>query len=198
MKATELQVEGAYVFTPDVFRDERGFFVSPFQQSDLVETIGRPLFPVAQMSLSQSKRGVVRGIHYTRTPPGVAKYVHCPQGQALDIIIDLRVGSPTFGKWDSVVLDREEAKAVYIPLGMGHMFVALTDDTVVSYMLSGQYVADNELAITPFDPELDLPIPKDIEPLMSPRDTVAPTVAQALEQGLLPDYQLSRDLHDAL
>ena len=198
MKATELQVEGAYVFTPDVFRDERGFFVSPFQQSDLVETIGRPLFPVAQMSLSQSRRGVVRGIHYTRTPPGVAKYVHCPQGRALDIIIDLRVGSPTFGRWDSVVLDREEAKAVYIPLGMGHMFIALTDDTVVSYMLSGQYVADNELAITPFDPELDLPIPKDIEPLMSPRDTVAPTVAQALEQGLLPDYQLSQKLHDAL
>lgn len=194
MKAVELSVSGAYVFTPDVHRDDRGFFVSPFLHSAIVETVGHPLFPVRQMSLSQSRRGVVRGVHYTATPPGNAKLAHCPQGRVLDIIVDLRVGSPTFGKWDSVVLDRVDALSVYLPVGVGHAFVALEDDTVVSYMLSAEYVPENELAVSISDPALGIQLPAGIEPRMSPRDTVAETVAQAREAGRLPDYALCQEI----
>jgi epimerase EvaD len=197
MKARELAVAGAYVFTPNIYRDDRGFFVSPFLHSAISETVGHPLFPVRQMSLSQSQRGVVRGVHYTATPPGNAKLAHCPQGRVLDIVVDLRVGSPTFGQYDSVVLDREEALSVYLPVGVGHAFVALADNTVVSYMLSQEYVPENELSVQVLDPELGLPIPTDIEPLMSPRDTVAETVAQAREAGRLPDYQVCLEIESA-
>jgi epimerase EvaD len=190
MKARELSVSGAYVFTPDIYRDDRGFFVSPFLHSAITETVGHPLFPVRQMSLSQSRRGVVRGVHYTATPPGNAKLAHCPQGQVLDIIVDLRVGSPTFGAWDSVVLDRVEALSIYMPVGVGHAFVALADDTVVSYMLSAEYVPANELAVSILDPELGIELPEGIEPLLSPRDTVAESVAEAKAAGRLPDYEL--------
>ena len=97
MKVRELAVAGALEFTPNVFPDERGYFLSPFQGPAFSEATGNTHFPVAQTNHSRSKRGVVRGVHYTLTPPGCAKYVYCPKGSALDIVVDIRVGSPTFG-----------------------------------------------------------------------------------------------------
>ncbi|MFJ1597424.1 dTDP-4-dehydrorhamnose 3,5-epimerase family protein [Streptomyces sp. NPDC088261] len=188
MKSRELTVTGALEFTPEVFRDSRGFFVSPFQKAAFVQAGGRPLFPVSQVSVSRSRLGVVRGVHFTATPPGVAKYVYCAQGKALDLVVDLRVGSPTFGTWDSVLLDQEDFRAVYLPVGVGHAYVALHDDTVMSYTLSGSYVPENELALSFFDPDLKLPLPDGIEPLVSERDRVAPSLAEAATQGLLPRY----------
>jgi epimerase EvaD len=96
MESRRLSVDGAFVFTPRVFPDDRGLFVSPFQESAFVDAVGGPLFPVAQTNHSRSRRGVVRGIHYTVTPPGTAKYVYCPRGRSLDIVVDIRVGSPTY------------------------------------------------------------------------------------------------------
>ncbi|MBK1787874.1 dTDP-4-dehydrorhamnose 3,5-epimerase family protein [Prauserella cavernicola] len=188
MQARELAVEGAVEFTPEVFPDDRGLFVSPHQQAAFVDAVGAPLFPVAQTNFSESRRGVVRGIHFTATPPGSAKYTCCVRGRALDVVVDIRVGSPTFGQWDAASLDGESFRSVYIPFGVGHAFIALEDHTVISYLLSESYVAVNELAIAPGDPELGLPIPADIEPIMSARDLAAPTLAQALEAGILPDY----------
>ncbi|MFC0107527.1 dTDP-4-dehydrorhamnose 3,5-epimerase family protein [Kibdelosporangium aridum] len=188
MKVEKLAVTGALKFTPTVFPDERGVFVSPFQEHAFVEAYGAPLFPVAQTNHSRSKRGVVRGIHYTVTPPGAAKYVYCAAGEAIDIVVDIRVGSPTFGKWDAVVVNPQEFNAVYLPVGVGHCFIVLKDDTVMSYMLSGEYVVSHELALDAFDPELGLPIPADIEPIVSPRDTVAPKLAEVAAAGELPDY----------
>jgi epimerase EvaD len=188
MRAGELTVSGAFVFTPDVFPDHRGSFVSPMQQHALLDTVGLPAFPVAQASYSKSRRGVVRGVHYTRTPPGCAKYVHCPHGRALDIVVDTRTGSPTFGSWDAVILDSEEAHAVYLPVGVGHAFVALTDETIVSYLLSAAYDPTNEAAVSVLDPAVALPIPPDLDPILSTRDREAPTLAQAAAAGMLPDY----------
>jgi epimerase EvaD len=188
MRSSELTVSGAFVFTPDVFPDERGFFVSPMQQAALADTAGLLTFPVAQASYSRSRRGVVRGVHYTRTPPGCAKFVHCPHGRALDIVVDLRVGSPTFGRSDTVVLDPTDARAVYFPVGVGHAFVALAEDTIVSYLLSIAYDPALELAVAVSDPALALPIPTDVEPLLSTRDRMAPTLAEAEAAGLLPEY----------
>lgn len=189
MKARQLAVEGAYVFTPDVFYDDRGLFLSPYQETAFTEAVGRPLFPVAQASRSLSRRGVVRGVHFTATPPGMAKYAYCTRGSALDVVVDTRVGSPTFGSWDSVVLDRHECRAVYLPVGVGHLFVALEDDTDVSYLLSAEYAAERERAVSPLDPALALPLPKDIEPVLSARDLAAPTLAEAAAAGLLPRYE---------
>jgi 5-epimerase len=188
MDARELEVVGAYEFTPVTFADDRGSFASTFEESVFVKTVGHWLFPVAQASCSVSRRGVVRGVHYLVTPPGVAKYVSCPQGRALDIVVDVRVGSPTFGRCDSVVLDQESCRAVYFPVGVGHAFVALEDGTVMSYLLSREYVAEYELALSPVDPALGLPIPTHLEPILSDRDLIAPTMAQALAAGLLPAY----------
>lgn len=188
MRSRELAVSGAVVFTPEVFTDGRGSFVSPLQQSAVLDIAGAPAFPVAQVSYSASRRGVVRGVHFTRTPPGCAKYVYVPHGQALDIVVDLRIGSPTFGRWDSVVLDAHESTAVFLPVGVGHAFVARADHTIMCYLLSTAYDADNELAVSAFDPSLGLPIPVDVIPTVSVRDSAAPTLDRARESGLLPDY----------
>ncbi|WP_030720964.1 MULTISPECIES: dTDP-4-dehydrorhamnose 3,5-epimerase family protein [Streptomyces] len=194
MEAKELGVVGAHVFTPQVFADSRGAFVSPFQEEAFVRQTGHRLFPVEQISHSRSRRGVVRGVHFTRTPPGMAKYVYCPRGRALDIIVDLRRGSPTFGRHATVVLDPVDFRAVYFPVGLGHAFVALEDDTVMAYTLSLAYAPENELALSVYDPDLALSLPEDIEPVVSERDRVAQSLEQALESGVLPDYEQCLEL----
>jgi epimerase EvaD len=191
LRARRLAVEGAFELTPTVFPDDRGLFLSPFQEPGFLAATGHRLFPVAQTNHSLSARGVVRGVHFTVTPPGSAKYVYCPHGRALDIIVDIRVGSPTFGACDAVLLDQTDFRAMYFPVGVGHAFVALADDTVMAYLVSSSYVAENELAISPFDPALELPVPSDIEPIVSDRDRAAPTFAEALERGVLPTYEHS-------
>jgi epimerase EvaD len=198
VQARKLAVEGAIEFTPRVFPDDRGLFVSPFQEEAFVEAHGGPLFRVAQTNHVRSRRRVLRGIHYTMTPPGIAKYVHCARGTALDIVIDIRVGSPTFGQWDTVLMDQQDHRAMYFPVGVGHAFVALEDDTVMSYLLSGSYVPRNELALSAVDPALALPIDAGVEPILSDRDRVACTLAAARRQGLLPDYATSLEIERRL
>ncbi|WP_281289737.1 dTDP-4-dehydrorhamnose 3,5-epimerase family protein [Streptomyces piniterrae] len=196
--ARELAVKGAYVFTPRVFPDDRGLFVATYQRPLFAAATGHP-FPVFQASQSHSRRGVVRGVHFTSTPPGTAKHVYCARGRALDFVVDLRVGSPTFGRWDSVLLDQEHFRSTYLPVGVGHAFVALDDDTAMVYLMSGPFVTENEHAISPLDPALGLPVTLDgIEPVLSERDIVAPTLEQALDLGLLPDYETSLALEAAL
>jgi epimerase EvaD len=191
---SELAVSGAFVFTPEIFPDDRGLFVSPMQESALLDTVGTPAFSAAQVSFSRSRQGVVRGVHFTRTPPGCAKYVHCPHGRVLDIVVDLRTASPTFGQCDTVLLDPDQARAVYLPIGVGHAFVALANDTVVTYLLSIAYDPRLEAAVSVTDPALALPIPDEVDPVLSTRDSAAPTLAEAGRAGLLPDYATCRQL----
>jgi len=188
MQVRKLAVEGALEFTPKVFPDERGLFLSPYQEEAFVAATGGPLFRVAQTNHSLSKRGVVRGIHFTTTPPGTAKYVYCARGKALDVVVDIRVGSPTYGRWDASMLDQRNHRAVYLPVGLGHAFIALEDDTTMAYMISHSYVAEFELAVNVLDPALGLPIPDDVPAILSPRDSAAPTLAAAREAGILPNY----------
>lgn len=188
MRARKLAVDCAFEFVPDVHRDNRGLFVSPYQEPAFLAALGRPLFPVARTNISESKRGVVRGIHYTATPPGSAKYIHCARGRVQDFLIDIRPGSPTFGQWDSVVLDGESFRGVYVPVGVGHAFVALEDGSLTCYLLSASYVPELELALAVDDSELALPVAAAAERVMSHRDRIAPTLAEARSAGLLPDY----------
>jgi epimerase EvaD len=187
MQVRELAVPDAFEFTPKVFPDQRGVFVSPYQGDHFVKAVGHPLL-VAQSNHSRSRRGSVRGLHFADVPPGQAKYVYCPQGAVLDVVVDIRVGSPTFGVCDAIRLDPADFRAVYLPEGVAHGFVALEDDSVISYLCSTGYNPSAEHGINPLDASLDLPWPADIEPLLSEKDSTAPTLAEARAAGLLPTY----------
>ncbi|NKZ01364.1 dTDP-4-dehydrorhamnose 3,5-epimerase family protein [Nocardiopsis alborubida] len=188
MQVNPLSVTGAYEFVPDLFPDRRGFFAAPYQEQAFTRAVGRPLFGVAQSGHSRSRKGVARGIHFTSAPPGMATYVHCARGRVQDFAVDLRVGSPTFGRWDTRVLDSERCNAVYLPTGMGHAFLALEEESTVCYLLSEGYVPENEHAISLFDDAIGLPVPADTEVVLSDRDRSAVSLASALSAGLLPSY----------
>ncbi|MFI6026209.1 dTDP-4-dehydrorhamnose 3,5-epimerase family protein [Amycolatopsis magusensis] len=198
MQMRALAVDGAFEFSPKVYPDDRGFFVSPFQEDAFRDAVGHPSIPVAQTNHSMSRRGVIRGVHYTVTPPGVAKHVYCARGRALDIVVDTRVGSPTFGRSEAVLFDQQDFRSVYFPVGVGHAFIALEDETVMSYLLTSAYVPKYELSISIFDPALQLSIPDGIDGIQSQRDTVAPTLDEARLAGLLPDYETCRQRERAL
>lgn len=188
MRARPLAVEGAFEFTPRSFPDERGRFLSPFQEPAFTEATGHRRFPLAQTNHSHSRQGVLRGVHFTATPPGQAKYVYCPYGRSLDIVVDLRTGSPTFGRCDTVLLEPRSFRAVYLPVGVGHAFVALADHTLMTYLVTSSYAPELELALDPLDPAIALPLPEGLEPLLSDRDRAAPTLAEAHDRGILPRY----------
>jgi epimerase EvaD len=188
MQFRRLSVPDAFEFSPRAFPDERGLFVAPFQEEALREAVGHPL-RLAQANHSVSRRGAIRGIHFADTPPGQAKYIYCARGSLLDVVVDIRVGSPSFGTWDAVRLDADRFNAAYLAEGLGHGFIALEDDTVMAYLCSEPYNPTGEHGITPLDPALGLPWPADIEPILSDKDRTAPTLAEAREQGLLPSYQ---------
>lgn len=187
MQVRELAVPGAFEFTPPSFPDPRGVFVAPYQETAFVKTVGHPL-RLAQTNHSVSARGVIRGVHFADTPPGQAKYTYCVQGEALDVVVDLRVGSPTFGAFDAVRLSGERISAVYLPEGLGHAFVALADDTVIAYHCSMEFNPAVEHGVDPLDPELALPWPADLPTVLSDKDRSAPSLAQARATGLLPSY----------
>lgn len=178
MQFRELAIPGVIEFTPTIFPDARGQFVAPFEQASFVDATGHRLH-VAQSNRSVSRRGVIRGAHFSDVPPGQAKYVHCSRGALLDVAIDVRVGSPTFGRWASVLLDTDTSRAVYLPEGIGHAFIALAEDTVMTYLCSTGYSPAAEHAVHPLDPALNLPWPPDIDPLLSDKDRAAPTLAEA-------------------
>ncbi|MGB8960701.1 MAG: dTDP-4-dehydrorhamnose 3,5-epimerase [Pseudonocardiaceae bacterium] len=187
MQFCELPIPGVIEFVPRIFPDSRGAFVAPFEQSSFLHATGHRL-GLAQSNHSSSRRGVVRGVHFSDVPPGQAKYVHCSRGALLDVAIDLRVGSPTFGRWASVLLDTQTSRAVYLPEGIGHAFIALADDTVMTYLCSTGYNPAAEHTVHPLDPALHLPWPADQDLILSDKDRKAPTLAQAAAAGVLPQW----------
>ena len=187
----ELAVPGAFEVTPRQFADDRGVFVEWYRFDALAEAVGHPL-DLRQGNGSVSRKGVVRGIHFADVPPSQAKYVTVTHGAVLDFVVDIRVGSPTFGQWDSVVLDTVDRRALYIAEGLGHCFVALTDDAAVTYLVSEVFAPQREHGISPLDETvgLDLPFARD-ELLLSEKDLAAPTLLEAERDGLLPTWQAS-------
>ena len=200
MRIRELSVPGAFEVTPRQFPDDRGAFWEWYRFDALAEAVGHPL-SLRQGNASVSRRGVVRGIHFADVPPSQAKYVSVLNGAVIDFVVDIRVGSPTFGQWDSVVLDTVDRRALYVAEGLGHCFVALTDDAVVTYLVSEVFNAQREHGITPLDETVGLamPFPRD-ELVVSPKDIAAPTLTEAAAAGLLPTWDASlactRDLDE--
>lgn len=187
MQIRSLAVPDAFELTPTIHADDRGSFLEWYRFEELEDAVGHPL-RLAQANLSVSRRGTLRGLHYADVPPGQAKYVTCVRGAVLDAIVDIRVGSPTFGAWDLVRLDEAGRSAVYLPEGLGHAFVALTDEATVSYLCSEIYNAAGEHGIDPLDPDIGIAWPSDVELLLSPKDAAAPSLAKAQANGQLPDY----------
>lgn len=200
MEVTQLgTISDAYLCTPQVHGDDRGLFLEWFKAADLTKAVGHAL-RLEQANHSVSRQGTVRGIHFADVPPSQAKYVYCPSGAVLDVVIDIRVGSPTFGVVESAVLDDQQRQALYISEGLGHAFIALTDNAIVTYLCSTGYAPGREHGITPTDPALDLAgLPGWPElPLLSPKDTAAPTLLDAQERGLLPSYSACQEFYAEL
>ena len=191
MEFRQLKVPGAWEITPKQFGDPRGVFLEWFKSSSFVEAVGGS-FDLEQANCSVSAAGVLRGIHFADVPPGQAKYVTCARGAVLDVAVDLRVGSPTFGRWDAVLLDDVDRRAIYLSEGLGHAFLSLEDDSTVLYLCSTGYAPGREHGVHPLDPEIGIDWPttdrngNPIHRVMSDKDLAAPTLAVAAAGGLLP------------
>jgi dTDP-4-dehydrorhamnose 3,5-epimerase len=190
----ELAVPGAIEITPRQFTDPRGTFLEWFSTGPFTEAVGHPL-DLQQANCSVSAAGVLRGIHFADVPPSQAKYVTCASGAVLDVVVDLRVGSPTFGRWDSVLLDDVDRRAIYISEGLGHAFCSLADGSTVLYLCSAGYAPEREHGVHPLDPELGIAWPttdrdgRPLTPLLSEKDAAARSLAEARDQGLLPTME---------
>lgn len=193
MTFRELKIAGAYEFTPRQFGDDRGVFFEWFKSSAFEEVVGRPL-ELKQANCSVSAAGVLRGIHFTDTPPGQAKYVTCVKGAFLDVIVDLRVGSSTFGQWDSVLIDDVDRRAVYLSEGLGHAILSLEDGSTVMYLCSIEYTPTLDRDLNPMDADLAIDWPTHardgsvLEYQLSDKDKAAPTLSDAIAAGYLPTY----------
>jgi dTDP-4-dehydrorhamnose 3,5-epimerase len=184
----ELAVPDSYVVDLVPHGDARGRFTEWYRADVLTGAVGHGL-PLAQANHSVSGRGVLRGVHFALVPPGQAKYVYCPAGRVLDVVVDVRVGSPTFGVHDSLVLDSEQPRAVYLAEGLGHAFVALEDGSSVTYLVSTGYDPGREFGVSPLDPALALPWPADLELELSAKDRAAPPLEEARARGILPTME---------
>lgn len=189
MQVRPLTIAGAWEVTPRVFTDPRGVFLEAFRGDLLAEAIGHRL-DVVQTNVSVSSAGTVRGIHFADVPPSQAKYVTCLSGSLIDFVVDVRVGSPTFGQWDSVRLDAVARKGVYLAEGLGHAFVALEDGTTAHYLCSAAHNPSGEHGIHPLDPAVGLALPDGLDLTLSEKDAAAPTLEAAVESGLLPSYDV--------
>ena len=190
LRVDSLGMDGAWVFTPQVHRDDRGNFFEAFRGAEFAADLGYQL-DVAQVNCSVSRRGVIRGIHYADVPPGQAKYVTCVAGAIMDVVVDLREGSPGFGTWEAMRLDDTSRRAVFLAEGLGYAFMALTEEATVLYLCSTPYAPGREHAVYALDPDLGITWPLDDlggDFVLSAKDAAAPRLAQALRDGALPKY----------
>jgi len=197
MQIRALKIDGSFEITPRQHADERGVFLESFRGDRLASAVGHRL-DVIQTNVSVSSAGTVRGVHFADLPPSQAKYVTALTGSFIDFVIDIRVGSPTFGLWDSVLLDTVDRRAIYLAEGLGHAICALQDDSSVMYLCSATYDPAREHAINPLDPELALSLPEGIVPVLSAKDAAAPSLSQAAAAGLLPRYDECLRFYDEL
>jgi len=184
MKLHELSIPGLFVLESPVHGDDRGFFREWFKLGDL-EAAGVS-FSTEQANLSMSCRDVVRGLHYSLAPQGQAKVVTCVFGALDDVIVDVRVGSPSFGRVEIVHLAQEEGRSVLLPAGVAHGFCVTSENAALSYLLSSPFNASMELEIHPFDPEIGVSWALHGDAIVSAKDAAAPTLAQRLAAKELP------------
>ena len=192
-----LSIEGAWAHIPTIRSDSRGSFLELFRGGEFLAALGYRL-EVAQANCSVSRRGVIRGIHFADVPPGQAKYVSCLSGAILDVVVDLRTGSPGYGRWEAVRLDDENRRSLFIPEGLGHGFTALSETATVVYLCSTPYAPGREHGVHPLDPAMGIAWPDVGVPVLSDKDAAAPSLAEARAAGLLPSYRDCQAYTEAL
>ncbi|BDY29534.1 dTDP-4-dehydrorhamnose 3,5-epimerase [Mycolicibacterium mageritense] len=195
MTARELSVPGAWEITPRLHTDGRGYLFEWFTQAGF-EAFAGHRFELRQANCSVSAAGVLRGLHFAELPPSQAKYVTCVRGAVFDVVVDIRVGSPTFGQWDSVLLDDRSHRSVYLSEGLAHGFLALEDDSTVMYLCSAGYAPNREHTILATSLGIDWPAEHPI--ILSERDAAAQTLEEARAAGLLPTWEDTRAFVDDL
>ncbi|MEU2740858.1 MULTISPECIES: dTDP-4-dehydrorhamnose 3,5-epimerase family protein [Streptomyces] len=188
MAIEEMKVRDAFRITPSQLPDNRGLFFEAWRLGGLTAASGQP-FTVRQVNFSVSRRNTLRGIHGTTLPPGQAKLVTCVRGAALDVVVDLRVGSPTFGMFDTTLQEAGSGIGVYLADGLGHAFLALSDDTCMNYLCSEEYVPGTMVDIQALDPDIGIPWNTTGQLIRSDKDTHAPSLSEAAARGLLPTYE---------
>jgi dTDP-4-dehydrorhamnose 3,5-epimerase len=187
MIAHPLFIPGAWQIQSQVFADSRGTFSEWFKRSVLTAATGEQFTPT-QANVSVSHAGVVRGIHYSLAPKGQAKLVTVLSGSIIDIAVDIRVGSPTFGQSAVVHLVAGDGQAVFLRHDLAHAFQALEDNTTVSYLVSSEYSPTEEKEITPLCPHLGIPWSVDLPMILSEKDRVASNLLERRRDNLLPSF----------
>jgi dTDP-4-dehydrorhamnose 3,5-epimerase len=168
MEALPTKLQGPILIQPKVFRDERGFFLETYRRSVFADLGIEDDF--VQDNHSRSARGVVRGMHFQ---PGMAKHIRCTQGEIVDVLVDIRRGSPAFGQWEAFTLNDENLRQLYCPDGFAHGFCVTSEVADVVYMCSDYYDPATESGISYADPDLGIEWP-DVKLVPSERDAGAP------------------------
>ncbi|HEX7291730.1 MAG TPA: dTDP-4-dehydrorhamnose 3,5-epimerase [Conexibacter sp.] len=174
MKILPATLDGVLEIEPDVFGDHRGFFVETFRAAALAEAGVEVAF--VQDNHSRSRRGTLRGLHF-QTAPGQAKLVRCARGTIFDVAVDLRRGSPTYGRWAGFTLDDASMRELFVPAGFAHGFCVLSEVADVVYKCSSYYDPATEAEIAHDDPDIAIAWPSEVEPIVSERDANAPRLA---------------------
>lgn len=179
MQFTELEIPGVWIIEPKVFRDARGYFMECFKQADFETHIGRVHF--IQENESLSGKGVLRGLHYQLAPYSQAKLVRVIEGEVLDVAVDLRAGSPTFGKYIAVLLTGENKKQLFIPRGFAHGFKVISEHVLFQYKVDNIYKPDHEAGILYNDPAIGVAwnMDKDEHIILSEKDKLLPLLSEA-------------------
>jgi dTDP-4-dehydrorhamnose 3,5-epimerase len=186
MELKKLEIEGAYLAESAVFGDERGFFREWFKTQDIQKVIGRD-FIVEQANISSSIKGTLRGIHYSLSKRGQAKWVTCVSGSIKDVIVDICPNSKTYGKWIEIELSGTSGNAVLIGEGLGHGFVSLAEVSTVAYLVSSPFSPTDEFEINPLDPDIGINWGMPLSELkISGKDKNAPTLEERKKEGKLP------------
>jgi len=179
MKVTPTAIEGLLIFEPKVFGDERGFFLESYNQKAFDDALGQEVCFV-QDNHSRSSKGVLRGLHYQLPPHAQGKLVRVTQGSVFDVAVDMRRGSPSFGRWVGVELSGENHRQLWLPLGMAHGFLVTSDSADFLYKTTQYYAPEAERCVRWDDPAIGINWPAlDRPPLLSGKDTAAPQLAEA-------------------
>lgn len=173
----------SFYTTPEAHPDDRGCFHEWFKASEFESFTGFP-FDLQQANLSISRAGVIRGLHFAEVPPGQEKFVTCVTGAIWDVIVDIRVGAPTYGVWEAVELSSANRRCLYIPNGYAHGFYAREQSTVV-YLTTAEYNPAVEHGCDPFDAKLGIEWPEG-EHVLSPKDAHAPALKELRSAGVVP------------
>lgn len=187
MKFRTLTLDGPVEIQPDKIADERGYFSEIFRQAEFAEHAGLVDFVQENQSLSV-RVGTLRGIHFQTHPAAQGKLVRCLAGTLFDIAVDLRRDSPTYGKWESVVLSSQENNQLWIPVGFGHAFCTLEPNSIISYRVTSYYSPENDKGVAWDDPDIGIEWPEIAAPVtLSPKDRLQPRLRD------LPTYFTKAD-----